>query len=131
VVAESVGVPGLPTLSGYENHQGNAALGPGARPLGRVTRGVGNGDGSTEGAVQGNVVATYLHGPVLVRNPALADHLLGQVTGPLDAVPDEAVERLRRERIEAAMSGRADELNSGILDKLRGVWGRMASARGA
>jgi CobQ-like glutamine amidotransferase family enzyme len=132
VVAEPVGIPGLPTLSGYENHQGDAVLGADARPLGRVIRGLGNGDGVTEGAVQGNVVATYLHGPVLVRNPALADHLLEQVTGLLDPAPDEALERLRRERIQAAMADRSDaELNSGIFDKLRGVWGRMASARGA
>ncbi len=128
VVAEPVCVPGLPTLTGYENHQGNAVLGPDARPLGRVTHGTGNGDGSTEGAVQGNVVATYLHGPVLVRNPALADHLLERVAGPLSAVPDEAMERLRRERIADA---RAERLNSGIFDKWRGGWGRMAAARGA
>jgi CobQ-like glutamine amidotransferase family enzyme len=96
--------------------------------LGQVTHGRGNGDGSTEGAVQGNVVATYLHGPVLVRNPALADHLLERVVGPLEPAPDEAVERLRGERIAAAAD---EELNSGILDKCQKAWGRMAGARGA
>ena len=46
-------------------------------PLARVIHGVGNGDGSgTEGAVAGRVLGTYLHGPVLARNPALADLLL-------------------------------------------------------
>ena len=130
VVAEPVGIPGLPTLSGYENHQGDAVLGADARPLGRVIRGLGNGDGVTEGAVQGNVVATYLHGPVLVRNPALADHLLETVAGPLAPLPDEAVERLRRERIAAAMRSEEKE-NSGIFHKLRAAGGRMAKARGA
>lgn len=101
VVTEAVGIPGLPPLTGYENHQGDAVLGPAARPLGRVVVGVGNGASHTEGAVQDNLVATYLHGPVLVRNPALADHLLERSTGPLASFDDEAVEQLRRERFAA------------------------------
>jgi hypothetical protein len=67
----------LPTMSGFENHGGVTTVTEGTTPLARVRRGVGNGDGSgTEGAVQGRVVGTYLHGPVLARNPALADLLL-------------------------------------------------------
>ncbi len=104
VVTEPVGIPGLPTLTGYENHQGSAVLGADARPLGRVVHGVGNGEDRTEGAVQGNVVATYLHGPVLVRNPGLTDHLLERSTGTLPPFDDDAVERLRRERLAAAAS---------------------------
>ena len=100
--AKPVGIPGLPTLTGYENHQGNAILGPDATALGHVIRGTGNGDGLTDGVVQGNVVATYLHGPVLVRNPALADHLLETATGPLEPFDDELVAQLRRERLAAA-----------------------------
>ena len=57
-------------------------LGPDVRPLAKVTVGVGNGDG-TEGAYAGKVVGTYLHGPVLVRNPGLADLLLSWAAGPL------------------------------------------------
>lgn len=102
VLTEPEALEGLPTLTGYENHQGDAALGPAARPLGRVLRGVGNGSTGLEGAVQGSVVGTYLHGPVLVRNPALTDHLLEQATGPLAAFDDEAVEQLRAERLAAA-----------------------------
>jgi lipid II isoglutaminyl synthase (glutamine-hydrolysing) len=62
---------------GFENHGGRTSLGPGATPLGKVRRGHGNngGDGS-EGAVQGNIVGTYLHGPLLPSNPALCDALL-------------------------------------------------------
>lgn len=64
-------------LVGFENHAGRTYLGPRARPLGRITRGRGNnGDDGTEGAVQGTVIGTYLHGPVLPRNPWLADELL-------------------------------------------------------
>jgi CobQ-like glutamine amidotransferase family enzyme len=102
VIAYPVGIPAIPVLTSYENHQGDAVIGPGAVPLGRLLQGVGNGDGATEGAVQGNIVATYLHGPVLVRNPALADYLLEKSTGPLPPMRDEAIERLRRERLSEA-----------------------------
>ena len=102
VVTEPDRLPDVPTLTGFENHRGTAVLGPQARPLGRLLAGVGNGDGSTEGVLQGPVVATYLHGPVLVRNPALADHLLATAVGaPLAAYDHEAAEALRRERLEA------------------------------
>jgi CobQ-like glutamine amidotransferase family enzyme len=98
--------PALPVgrLTGFENHQGVTVLGPGARPLARVASGVGNGDG-TEGAFAGRVLGTYLHGPALVRNPALADLLLTWALGPLRQLPPQAedlVERLRSERLAAA-----------------------------
>ena len=67
----------LPPLTGFENHGGATSLREGTAALGQVVAGVGNGDGDgSEGAVQGRVVGTYLHGPVLARNPALADRLL-------------------------------------------------------
>lgn len=94
---------GLPDLTGYENHGGVTTLGSTARPLGRVVVGRGNdsGDGS-EGIVNGRVIGTYLHGPVLARNPALADHLLASVLGPLAPLDDADVEALRAERLQAA-----------------------------
>jgi lipid II isoglutaminyl synthase (glutamine-hydrolysing) len=97
---------GVARLTGFENHQGVTALGPGARPLARVTLGVGNGDG-TEGAYAGRVVGTYLHGPVLVRNPGLADLLLTWAVGalpPLDAREENWAWLLREERL-AAVAG--------------------------
>jgi lipid II isoglutaminyl synthase (glutamine-hydrolysing) len=93
-------------LTGFENHQGVTWVGPNARPLARTTLGTGNGDG-TEGAYQGRVLGTYLHGPALVRNPGLADLLLYWATGPLPPLPPQAEElanRLRAERL-AAVSG--------------------------
>ena len=64
-------------LVGFENHAGRTYLGPRATPLGRITNGRGNnGEDSTEGAVQGTVIGTYLHGPVLARNAWLTDALL-------------------------------------------------------
>ncbi len=108
VLADSVAIPGLPPLTGYENHQGAATLDPGVQPLGRVRVGVGNGDDRTEGAVQDGAIGTYLHGPVLVRNPGLADHLLEQVAGSLPPLEDEPVARLRRERMAAASQEAAE-----------------------
>lgn len=82
------------TLVGFENHGGRTQLGPGARPLATVLRGHGNnGRDRTEGAVYRNAYGTYLHGALLPKNPAFADHLLrlalerryGQVAlAPLD-----------------------------------------------
>lgn len=86
-------------LQGFENHRGDAHLGPDAAPLGTIVQGIGNGDGETEGAVQGTLIGTYLHGPVLVRNPALTDLILSLATGrDLPPVSDPLVEELRVER---------------------------------
>ncbi|HKN49534.1 MAG TPA: glutamine amidotransferase, partial [Actinomycetota bacterium] len=69
-VVVDTGRPGLGLLSGFENHAGITTLAPGAKPLGIVRAGSGNGDGR-DGAFQDRrLVATYLHGPVLARNPA-------------------------------------------------------------
>lgn len=65
------------TVVGFENHSGLTTLGPDARPFGTMVAGAGNnGRDGTEGAVRGNVYATYLHGPVLPKNPWLADQLI-------------------------------------------------------
>ncbi|HVV75960.1 MAG TPA: glutamine amidotransferase [Mycobacteriales bacterium] len=95
---------GLGILTGYENHGGRTVLGPAAQPLGRVSAGIGNGDHDVDGAVQGSVVATYLHGPALARNPVLADHLLTQVVGELAPIDDSAATELRAERLRAVRS---------------------------
>lgn len=103
-------------LTGFENHGGGTVLGSDAAPLGRVLVGTGNGtpEGTepaavaTDGVVQGAIIATYMHGPALARNPQLADLLLSRAVGrdlePLD-VP--GVPELRRERLEATGALRA------------------------
>jgi CobQ-like glutamine amidotransferase family enzyme len=65
------------TIAGFENHAGRTVLDPGAEPLGRVVAGYGN-DGASgfEGCRVGRAVGTYLHGPLLPRNPWLSDLLL-------------------------------------------------------
>ena len=93
-------IPAVGRLTGFENHLGRTRLGPGHVPLGHVEQGVGNGhpdDGFVEGVRTSTLIGTYLHGPVLARNPALADHLLALATGepltPLDLPDQQAVRR--------------------------------------
>jgi hypothetical protein len=107
VDASTLGIP-LPALTGFENHGGVTARREGAVALGQVDVGVGNGSGDgSEGAVQSRVVGTYMHGPVLARNPALADRLLSWALddAELDPLDDGVSENLREERI-AAVGGR-------------------------
>ena len=67
------------TLAGFENHAGRTRLDAGAESLGRVIAGFGNdGESGYEGVRVGRAVGTYLHGPLLPRNPWLADWLLAQ-----------------------------------------------------
>ena len=67
------------TIAGFENHAGRTRLDPGAEPLGRVVAGFGNdGESGYEGCRLGRAIGTYLHGPLLPRNPWLADWLLAQ-----------------------------------------------------
>lgn len=95
----------LPPLTGFENHQGVTHVGPGARPFARVRLGRGNGTGDgTEGAWHDTVFGTYMHGPVLARNPRIADLLirLALDVNALPPVDDRWYEALRGERIAAA-----------------------------
>ena len=62
---------------GYENHSGLTTLGKKAKPFGTVIKGYGNnGDDFTEGARYKNCIGTYLHGPILPKNPRVADWLI-------------------------------------------------------
>lgn len=64
-------------IIGYENHSGQTFLGKGMVPLGTVRRGAGNnGQDTTEGVRYRNIIATYLHGSLLPKNPAIADFLI-------------------------------------------------------
>ncbi|AEH11604.1 MULTISPECIES: type 1 glutamine amidotransferase [Protofrankia] len=105
IVVEPAPELALPLLLGYENHGGRTRTLPNGhgRPLGTVRKGVGNGTPDhTDGVVDGRVIGTYLHGPVLAQNPALADLLLSWVHGwlPELAGPPET-EVLRQARLHA------------------------------
>jgi CobQ-like glutamine amidotransferase family enzyme len=66
-------------LVGFENHSGQTTLELGQESLGRVKQGYGNNERSHyEGAITGNAIGTYLHGPVLPKNPTIADDLILQ-----------------------------------------------------
>jgi CobQ-like glutamine amidotransferase family enzyme len=83
-VAIEVDLPGAEAavLAGFENHGGRTHLGPDAQPLGRVLSGHGNnGSDGFEGGRCGNVIGTYLHGPLLPKNAWFADWLIGTALG--------------------------------------------------
>jgi CobQ-like glutamine amidotransferase family enzyme len=68
---------GLQLIAGFENHGGRTHLGDGVQPLGRVVKGFGNnGRDGFEGVRRGNLIGTYLHGPLLPKNAWLADRLI-------------------------------------------------------
>jgi lipid II isoglutaminyl synthase (glutamine-hydrolysing) len=76
------------TLAGFENHAGRTRLDAAAEPLGRVVAGFGNdGESGFEGCRVGRAVGTYLHGPLLPRNPWLADWVLAQALAHAAGAP--------------------------------------------
>jgi len=105
---------GVQTIVGFENHSGLTELGSAERPFGTVIAGAGNnGRDQTEGARRANIYATYLHGPVLPKNPWLADHLIRIVLerrlgGPIQLVElDDALERsVHDHALEVALHNR-------------------------
>jgi CobQ-like glutamine amidotransferase family enzyme len=96
-------------IVGYENHGGRTHLGTGVEPLGRVLFGHGNdGKSGQEGCLYRNVVGTYVHGPLLPKNPGVADWLLSRAlerrgsTGelePLDDTDELAANEAMRKRL--------------------------------
>jgi CobQ-like glutamine amidotransferase family enzyme len=83
--------PGSPRpLAGFENHAGRTYLDEGAEPLGRVVSGFGNnGEDDLEGCRVGSAIGTYLHGPLLPRNPWLADWLIARALARRAGEPPE------------------------------------------
>ncbi len=93
-------------LAGFENHGGRTHLGAGATPLGRVLKGHGNnGADGYEGARAGNVIGTYLHGPLLPKNAWFADWLIRTALGsdaPLEPLDDQLEELAHADALRAA-----------------------------
>lgn len=102
------------TVVGFENHSGVTELGAGLAPFGRVIAGAGNnGLDGNEGAMRDHVYATYLHGPVLPKNPWLADRILAvalerRVGGPVELTPlrDDVEERAHEVALAKALRNR-------------------------
>lgn len=77
IAIEVTGLPLHMTFVGFENHGGRTRLGKDIVPLGKVLKGFGsNAEDRTEGAVYRNSIGTYFHGPILPKNPELADYLI-------------------------------------------------------
>lgn len=97
-VAIEVDLPGVTgqVLAGFENHAGRTHLGERAAPLGRVLSGHGNNDlDGQEGARQGNVIGTYMHGPLLPKNSWFADWLIATALHEPELEPiDDELEQL-------------------------------------
>ncbi len=98
-------------IVGYENHGGRTHLGKGVESLGRVLRGHGNdGLSGEEGCLYRNVVGTYVHGPLLPKNPGVADWLIARAlerrygTGELEPL-DDADELAANETMRARLLG--------------------------
>jgi len=98
-------------IVGYENHGGRTHLGPGVEAMGKVAYGFGN-DGQTgeEGCLYKNVVGTYVHGPLLPKNPGVADYLLSRALdrkygtselAPLDDRAELAANKIMYDRMMA------------------------------
>jgi hypothetical protein len=85
---------GARVIAGFENHGGRTYLGPDEQPLGRVLKGFGNnGRDGREGVRRGNVIGTYLHGPLLPKNAWLADRLVELALDThLEPLPDDSLE---------------------------------------
>ena len=94
-------------IVGFENHAGRTRLAAGQEPLGRVIRGHGNdGRSGFEGARAGNVIGTYVHGPLLPKNSWLCDWLIARALGlepaALMALDDALEEAAHRGALHAA-----------------------------
>lgn len=90
-VAEIINPPELKgtVIVGFENHGGYTTLGPSMQPLARVIRGGGNnGRDGYEGATYKNTIGSYFHGPLLPKNPAIADWLISKVVGSIKPLDD-------------------------------------------
>lgn len=109
---EEVGLPDqLAMIVGFENHAGRTILDTGSTAFGQVLAGHGNdGTGKFEGCMHERTIGTYLHGPLLPRNPELADwlicaalaHRYGSAAPPLEPLDDSLGARARTVAIARA-----------------------------
>ena len=82
-------------IVGYENHSGQTFLDKTAKPLGQVIKGAGNNmTDANEGVRYNNIIATYLHGPILPKNPQIADFLIGEALERRGVSADSGLEKI-------------------------------------
>ncbi len=103
-VGEVISEPTIPiaTLTGFENHGGQTRFLEELQPLGHLRHGIGNGANSdVEGLVTDQIIATYMHGPALARNPELADWVLSRKVGEMVPITAPIFNELHDERVRA------------------------------
>jgi len=108
VIIDSI-IPGVGELTGFENHGGRTTISNNSEPLGKVLTGYGNGIDNNGTFVDGyfaeGVICSYLHGPILARNPKLCDYLLSKITniesGKFNSSDDDTAAKLHKERLLA------------------------------
>lgn len=94
---------GIGQLTGFENHGGQTLFMDKLQPLGTVVRGIGNhANEASDGAITDQIIATYMHGPALVRNPNLADYFLSRKLGELSQIEDSIFTQLHSECVARA-----------------------------
>lgn len=108
---DASGILGTTTpMVGFENHGGRTYLGLGVKPLGKVIKGFGNnGEDGTEGSVYKNSIGTYSHGPILPKNPEIADWLIKK------ALEKKYKEEIILSEIDNTIANKAKQV---ILDKI-------------
>lgn len=91
-------------IVGFENHGGRTFLGKDISPLGKVIKGHGNNDDGFEGAVYKNSIGTYMHGPILPKNPQIADFLIKRAIGENNLPPlDDSMENTARDFVISSL----------------------------
>lgn len=99
------------TVVGFENHGGRTIFDdPDLHPFGRVLKGFGNnGNDGGEGMIYKNLIGTYLHGPLLPKNPAVADFFISAMAGrrgvALDVALDDGIEQFAHDQIKHRLLG--------------------------
>ena len=97
-------------IVGFENHGGRTYLGKDIKPFAEVVKGFGNnGEDRTEGAIFKNSIGTYLHGPILPKNPEIADWLI------VKALKRKYKKKIELERLDDSLSQKAKET---VLQKM-------------
>lgn len=105
-VKSQCAIENIGELTGFENHGGRTILGTNAKELGKVITGKGNGielssQQFVDGYLSNNIFATYMHGPLLARNPKFCDYLISKITGieTLSEIENDIAIDLHRERL--------------------------------
>lgn len=93
------------TFVGFENHTGRTYLGEKVKPFAKVVNGFGNnGEDKTEGMIYKNSIGTYMHGPILPKNPLLADWLIAK------AIEIKYKKRINLENLDDSLENKAKEI---------------------